>query len=77
MYVLRSRDVPEAALLRELKKLKLSYCGEEVKPPQVLTQAQIQEGLPPKGAAASIRAAELAEDPVFGYLLDPRKAFIP
>ena len=76
-HFLRDGKVPVANWPRDLKKLRMSYNGEEVKTAQVLTMAQIQEGLPPKGAAASIRAADLAEDPLRSYLLDPRRALLP
>ena len=77
VHFLRSGNVPEANWQREPKKLRLFYNEEEIKPAQVPTMAQIHEVPPPKDVAASIRAAELAEDPLRNYFLDPRKAFLP
>ena len=76
-HFLREGVVPTTNWKQTLKKLQLSYTGEEVKTAQMLTAATVLPGLPPQGAAASIRAADLAEGPVRQYLLDPQSLFTP
>ena len=55
----------------ELKRKRVDYSGDEVALAEKLTLKQIQPGLPPRGVAASIEAASLAEGETLRCLLDP------
>ena len=76
-HFLKPGVVPADDWVRDLKNVQLSYSGEEVKTAQMLTLDLIKLALPPKGSAAAIRAADIADEPMKSLLLDPEKSMKP
>ena len=61
----------------ELSKNKVSYSGQEISTARMMTRAQIEAGLPPKGIAASIPAERYADGFVRDALMTPALALRP
>ncbi|CAK0874843.1 unnamed protein product, partial [Prorocentrum cordatum] len=55
----------------------VTYGGEEVSRALPLTLGGVMPGLPPRGVAASVRALDIADERVAGWLADPTLALLP
>ncbi|CAK0893464.1 unnamed protein product, partial [Prorocentrum cordatum] len=55
----------------------ITYGGEEVSRALPLTLGGVMPGLPPRGVAASVRALDIADERVAGWLADPTLALLP
>ncbi|CAK0825619.1 unnamed protein product, partial [Prorocentrum cordatum] len=65
-------DWHEVAAARDI-----TYGGEEVTRALPLTLGGVMPGLPPRGVAASVRALDIADERVAGWLADPTLALLP
>ena len=64
------------ALLQEVRKARLNYCGEEVLPLCKLTVDQIRPGLPPPGAGGRINVLDIVDGYTRHLLLHPEECIL-